>query len=190
MRSKRVVGGIAAVCVVAVLAAVWWLAGFVRQPAQGVIAPSLPEQQPADSDSSGPGTLSGTHFSLTYPALYSDTQDITASDRNALEAHRLFSAADVTAGYVIVTIKNLPAGGAPEDSGYRLRIQKSSEYRQTPISDLAPGAVLFEALGSNEAVLFVPGGGKLAILAVSASGNQVDTTNIGLDLLEQFVWRR
>ena len=132
--------------------------------------------------------LKGVYFSLDYDSSFSDVTNISTSDPNSLEQYRLHKPGQ-SGQSIVLSIRNLPAGGLKEDASYRLRKSKPAEYTETNVAVGSATATLMRKNTGEEVVAFLPHGKLLATVAVEGTTPDADLTEPAITLLKSMQWR-
>lgn len=161
---------------------------FMNKPSTAtIIKPSLGDE-PAPAETAKTNTITTKYFQLVYDAGLDTVSNISSDDSTALEVYRVARSDTTGRRIFVIVIKDLPAGGAGEESSYKFRHIHPETYRESSQMIGQVQFVLFEKLDGSELTAFAVRGGQMAMLTYSLQTPDGKLYDEAVKLLDNFSW--
>ena len=163
---------------------------FVDGPTEGKVSDTLLDQARAATAQKprAPNLLSGLAIEFQYPGIF-DTVGQVRTDVHATEQYNIGSKSDY-GRMIAVSVRTLPSGNLEDDSSYRFRQIKTSEY--TPITQkvAAEPVVLMTKVGKQEETLFWAHQGRELTVSITSANPKDDVVQIMKTITSTVRWRK
>jgi hypothetical protein len=163
---------------------------YIVNPVEGVVVTNGLSQARASvaPKAQAPNELGGLLIEFKYPAIFDSVSQVK-TDAHAVEQYNITSRKDYRRG-IAVNVRELPAGGLSQDSGYRFREVSTQQYRLQASTQKGDEVVRASKLDRQEATVFWVHGQHLASVSVTAMDPDDDVEAMLTSIMATLRWRK
>lgn len=163
---------------------------FVDAPSEGVVIETTLEQKrvAAVPTPDKPNLLAGLEIELKYPPEF-DTVGRVKNDPNASEQYNIGSSADYSR-QISVSVRLLPSGNLDDESSYRLRQIKKSEYDPSSMKINSESVAVMTRADHTEQTMFWVHGTKEVVVSITSNNPKDDVKTFMKVVTDSIRWRK